>query len=680
MRAFERLQQIWQAVKVRDPRYDVLFEPVRIGPVIAKNRFYQVPHCCGMGHAYPKSIAAIRAMKAEGGWAVVCTEETEIHHTSDISPALEGRLWDDSDIPAFIKKTDAIHQHGALAGVELCHNGLHAPNMYSREVPLAPSDTMVDWGAPINARAMDKTDIANMRRWYVNAAKRAQQAGFDIVYVYAGHDMTLLQHFISKRHNQRTDEYGGSLTNRLRLFREVLAETKEAIGDTCAIAVRLCVDELLGKDGLTAQGEGYDIVAGMAEEPDLWDVNISGWENDSQTSRFSQEGYQEQYISFVKSLTSRPVVGVGRYTSPDTMVRLVKSGVMDLIGAARPSIADPFLPNKISEGREEDIRECIGCNICVASDNTSTPIRCTQNPTMGEEWRKDWHPEIIPPIKTREQFLIIGGGPSGLEAARALAARGCDVTLAEACEHWGGRVTSEAALPGLAAWGRVRDWRVGQLEKMSNVEMFLASKMVADDAFSFEAENIVVATGSKWQRGGFNASTILTPDDIMAGNLPGLAEKIIVYDVESFYMGGLIAEKCALEGANVTYVTPVAMVSAWTVNTLEQHRIQKRLLELGVNIICHQEVKPDLTLSCVFTGVTQKLECDTFIPVIMRQPLDSLWQELNQHADAGSKTIARIGDCLAPTTIAGAVYAGHKFAREFGKIIDPDISPFKREH
>lgn len=667
---------------MRDPRYDILFEPVKIGPVTARNRFYQVPHCCGMGHAYPKSVAAIRAMKAEGGWAVVCTEETEIHHTSDIAPALEGRLWDDSDIPAFAEKTRMIHNHGALAGIELCHNGWHAPNMYSREVPLAPSNTPVDWGTPINARAMDKTDIANMRRWYVKAAKRAQQAGFDIVYVYAGHDMSLLQHFISSRHNRRTDEYGGSLKNRLRLFREVLADTKEAIGDRCAIAVRLSVDELLGDKGLTHAGEGYDIIASMAEEPDLWDVNISGWPNDSQTSRFSQEGYQEKYISFVKNLTSKPVVGVGRYTSPDTMVRLVKSGILDMIGAARPSIADPFLPYKINEGRQDDIRECIGCNICVASDNTSTPIRCTQNPTMGEEWRRGWHPEKISPLaapdrlsEQAQHFLIIGGGPAGLEAARALAERGGHVTIAEQEAQWGGRVTKESGLPGLSQWARVRDWRVGQLQHKPNVEMYLASPMTARDITGFDATNIVLATGSKWQAGNFTAPDVLTPDDIMAGKTPKADQQVIVYDTEGFYMGGLMAEQCALAGAKITYVTPAAMVSPWTVNTLEQHRIQKRLLELSVTILCHQDLAPDLTASCVFTGKRQKMACDVFIPVTCRQPSDELW-----HSDLYSeKTVTRIGDCLAPATIAAAVYAGHKFAREFGQSKDPDIAPFRRE-
>ena len=664
---------------MRDPRYDILFEPVKIGPVTSKNRFFQVPHCCGMGHTSPQSVSAIRAMKAEGGWGVVCTEETEIHHTSDIAPALEGRLWDDSDIPAFAQKVQAIHRFGALAGIELCHNGLHAPNMYSRETPLAPSNTLVDWGTPINARAMDKTDITSLRRWYVQAAKRAQRAGFDIIYVYAGHDMSLLQHFISKRHNQRADEYGGSLENRMRLFRQVLADTKDAVGDTCAVAVRLSVDELLGKDGLTCQGEGHDIIARMSEEPDLWDVNISGWENDSQTSRFSQEGYQEKYISFVKKLTSKPVVGVGRYTSPDTMVRLIKSGVMDLIGAARPSIADPFMPNKIMQGRPEDIRECIGCNICVASDNTSTPIRCTQNPTMGEEWRKGWHPEIIPPVKTRQKVLVVGGGPAGLEAGRALAARGCEVTIAEARQQWGGRVTKEAQLPGLAAWVRVRDWRLGQLEKMPNVEMFLASAMSPDDLLSFDAPNIVIATGSKWQRGNFNCKTTLTPDDIMAGRLPAKSARVVVYDTEGFYMGGLMAEKCVTAGAQITYVTPAAMVSSWTTNTLEQRRIQKRLLELGVKVICHHEITDELRLACVFTGKNSALACDVLVPVTRRLPNDTLWHDLQGDRRFADKNINQIGDCLSPTTIAGAVYGGHKFGREFGQVPDLDIAPFRRE-
>ena len=168
------------------------------------------------------------------------------------------------------------------------------------------------------------------------------------------------------------------------------------------------------------------------------------------TARFGEEAEQEQHVRGLKALTSKPVVGVGRFTSPDTMVRMVRSGVLDLIGAARPSIADPFLPRKIEEGRLEDIRECIGCNICVSGDFTMSPIRCTQNPSMGEEWRRGWHPERIRHRTTDAKVLVVGGGPAGLEAAQALGKRGYEVILAEASRQpwWPGHARGAAARDG----------------------------------------------------------------------------------------------------------------------------------------------------------------------------------------------------------------------------------------
>ena len=154
-------------------------------------------------------------------------------------------------------------------------------------------------------------------------------------------------------------------------------------------------------------------------------------------------------MSYVKSVTSKPVVTVGRFTSPDTMVSQVKRGIVDFIGAARPSIADPFLPKKIEEGRIDEIRECIGCNICYTGDSTGTPIRCTQNPTMSEEWRRGWHPEKIAPKGSDSTVLVVGAGPAGLEATRALGQRGYQVLLAEAGHTLGGRVSRESELPGL---------------------------------------------------------------------------------------------------------------------------------------------------------------------------------------------------------------------------------------
>ncbi|HKI17550.1 MAG TPA: hypothetical protein VKA15_06705, partial [Isosphaeraceae bacterium] len=334
----------------RNPRYDLLFEPVRIGPVTAPNRFYQVPHCTGMGMDQPASLMRLREIKAEGGWGVVNTEYCSIHPSSEDGPYRLATLWDDRDVATLSQLTERVHGHGALAGVELWHGGIKSPNRASRETTLSPSGGPGHYVYPIQTRAMDKADIRALLRWQAAAAKRAMRAGFDIVYCYAGHGYLPFQ-FISPRWNRRGDEYGGSIENRARLLREMIEVTKEAVGHKCAVAVRLAMDELMGEAGATHEREGREVVSLLAELPDLWDVNISYVENDSMSARFSSEGYQEPYVAMVKKLTSKPVVGVGRFTSPDVMVSQIRRGVLDLIGAARPSIADPWLPRKIAEGR-----------------------------------------------------------------------------------------------------------------------------------------------------------------------------------------------------------------------------------------------------------------------------------------------------------------------------------------
>ncbi|NRP73010.1 Trimethylamine dehydrogenase [Ensifer psoraleae] len=679
-------------------RYDILFEPVKIGPVTTRNRFYQVPHCSGMGHRYPEADLYMRRMKAEGGWGVVSTQETEIHPSSDISPSNQGRIWDDRDADRLKELTEAVHERGSLAAIQLVHNGIHTANRLTRIAPYGPSDMVVDVEDPVQARAMDKSDIAAFRQWHRDAALRAKRAGFDIIYVYAGHDMTLLQHFLLKRHNSRTDEYGGSFENRLRLFREVLADTRDAVGDRCAVAVRFAVEELLGADGLQHDGEGHDVVAALADEPDLWDVNLSNWSNDSQTARFSQEGFQEEYVSFVKKLTTKPVVGVGRYTSPDAMVRAIKTGVLDLIGAARPSISDPFLPKKIEEGRIDDIRECIGCNICTASDNTVVPLRCTQNPTVGEEWRKGWHPEIIPPLARPQSVLVIGGGPAGLEAARALAQRGADVTVAEASREWGGRVTKEARLPGLATWARVRDWRMNQLRQAPNVELYLDSPLTADDVLSYGIQHVAIATGARWRTDGvgrthrsplpfLNGDAVVGVDALLSEGASALVNDgpVVVFDDDRYYMASVLAEMIALSGRKVTFVTPASIVAPWTEHTLEQRRVQTRLIDLGIDIIpLHQLsglTQSVFTIECIYSGRKREIACAAVVPVTARLPSDRLWHELaavsDGWADHGIETVERIGDCLAPGIIAAANYAGHFYARKLARAIVDDYDAYR---
>ena len=666
---------------MRDTRYDILFEPVKIGPVTAKNRFYQVPHCSGMGYARPQTLHRAREINAEGGWAVVCTEYCSIHPSANDDPHPQCTLWDEDDVKTLGDMTERVHRHGALAGVELWYGGYSTGNRLTRDNSLAPSSMPV-WHGPMQTQAMDRRDIRNLRKWHRDAALRAKRAGFDIVYVYAAHGYLPAQ-FLSPVENRRSDEYGGSFENRARLIRELLEETKEAVGDTCGVAFRFAVDNLDRNVGITCDGDGRALVEYLAEVPDLWDVNVADFEADARSSRFAVEAAQEEYVSFVKQVTSRPVVGVGRFTSPDTMAGQVRRGVLDMIGAARPSIADPFLPRKIEEGRTEDIRECIGCNICIWANGNAVPMRCTQNPTRGEEWRRNWHPEAIESAHAGESVLVVGGGPAGLEAARALGLRGYRVTLAEAGRELGGRVVRESALPGLNEWGRVRDYRVGQLRKLPNVEVYLDSRLDAAQVLEYGFQHVCIATGATWRadgRGRFRFEPLdghphermISPDAVMDG--ASVEGPVVVYDDDHFYLGGLIAETLRLAGLDVLLVTSAACLSPETGGTLEQARIQTRALELGVELLVSHEVTgfdgDAVTIRCAYSGKALVHRCRTLVPVTSREPNEELYLELSADEErlreAGILSLERIGDCAAPGMIAQATFAGHRYARELG--------------
>ncbi|MGD1923142.1 MAG: FAD-dependent oxidoreductase [Paracoccaceae bacterium] len=681
----------------RDPRYDILFEPVRIGPVTAKNRFYQVPHCNGGGYRDPSAAAEMRRVKAEGGWGVVFTEQCEMHHTSEITPFIELRLWEDKDIPGLARMATAVKERGALAGTQLAYPGVNGPNFYTREVPRAVSGMPIRTftNDPVHARTMDRDDIRDLRRWFVTAAQRAQTAGFDLICLYGAHGFGILQHFLSSVTNHRSDEYGGNLENRARFIRELVTDVREAVGDRMGITLRLSLEEIIGDLGFS-NAEVRDFISMHADLPDLWDLAHGTWEDCSGPSRFKDEAAQEDLIRGIRELTDKPVVGVGRFPSPDTMVRQIKSGVLDLIGCARPSIADPFLPKKVEDGRIEDIRECIGCNICISGDMTMAISRCTQNPSFMEEWRKGWHPERMNAKGRSASVLIVGAGPAGLEAAMSLGRRGYDVALAEATTQTGGRVARESKLPGLSAWGRVKDYRDYQISQMGNVQTYLDSELTANQILEFGFQHVCIATGSHWRQDGVGrhhvkpmpidpAMPVFTPDDLMDGRIP--TGDVILFDDDHYYMGGVLAELLVQNRARVTLVTPSAFVSEWSINTLEQHTIHQRLAGLGVEIILNRGVTAiasgQVETACTYTGQTATLDADAVVLVTAQQQNDTIWTDLKtreaEWGDHGIRSVDVIGDAEAPAPIAWATYAGHRYARELDDNRNLDEPSFRRE-
>ena len=667
--------------------YEILFDSVKIGPVTAPNRFYQVPHASGMTEANPNVRAAFRGTKAEGGWGVVSTGAVSIHPSSDDSPLPFARLWDDNDVRSHALSTAAIHEHGSLAAVELWHGGGAVMNRTSRISPYSPSGmpwapSHVGFMGQAKPRIMDKGDIRDVIRWQVEAAKRARTAEFDIVYIYAGMGYLGYQ-FLLAESNVRTDEYGGSVENRTRFVREMIEATKEAVGDDCAVALRISLEELRARPSEHYESQAHEVVTLLSDLPDLWDVKMDSSPTDCGASRFRPEGAHEPVIDFVKSCTNVPVVGVGRFTSPDTMVSQIKRGVLDLIGAARASIADPFLPNKIREGREDSIRECIGCNICIASWHDGVPVRCTQNATAGEEWRKGWHPERVKYAPAKESVLVVGGGPAGLEASLIAAKRGFDVTLVDSNEEFGGRLRFETSLPGLSNWGRVGDYRLYALRQMANVALYPANTLTAADIAEFAPDHVALATGSSWTRLLYSSLEIpvdemqgpqvYTPTDLAAGNWPSEGP-VLVYDYDNYYMGGLVAEGLADRGLAAVYATSAGHVSAWTVMTNEQPYVHQALSERGVARHTLSLLKSfDNGAACLadmYSGQETPIEAAAVVIVGTRLPNDDLYHQLRDgETTTGAtpfKSLRRIGDALAPGALVHAVYSGHEFAQQLG--------------
>ena len=681
-------------------RYKILFEPIDIGPKTAKNRFYQVPHAMGSGNDMPNTRAAQRGIKAEGGWSVVNTGYCSIHPSSDDRPLPMARLWSEKDIASHVPMVEAVHEHDALAGIEFFHGGAYAANRHTRIPPMSPSGIQQKVSELMDMhltapKVMDKKDIKDLIQWHLIATERAIQAGFDIIYCYAGMGF-LPYHFLHPTFNKRTDEYGGSLENRSRLMRELITEMKTVAGDRAAIAVRMSTDELLNFKSESSQSEAHEFFEINGELPDLWDIKMSSWFKECPSGRFAEPGHMEPYNGFVKKLTSKPVVGVGWFTSPDIMAKQINDGILDFVGAARASIADPFLPNKIKEGREDDIRECIGCNICASCYNQGIPVRCTQNPSMGEEWRRGWHPEKVKPKSSDNSVLVIGGGPAGLEATLSLARRGYSVAIADSEKELGGRINKEAKLPGMSSYKRVIDYRVSQINQLENVDVYLDNTMARDDVLELGFDHVVTATGSIWQPSIMDeksapilitkTDSIFTPEDVLEGC--ELQSPVIIFDFDYYYMGGLIAEYIKSLGHEVTIITPFEKVSPWSFNSNEVSEIESRLLDIDIKVLTKHRIDDigESSIKIIHQVTNKKTDVDrgSLVLVGHRKQSDSLYTLLTSDEDAlkasGIKSVQNIGDSNAPGAVVHATYAGHLYANTFDQEDGASSNDFKLEY
>lgn len=673
---------------------DALFEPIALGPLELKNRIYQPPHCTGMQNT--EQNAKFRASKARGGFGFLIQEATAIHPSGDQRPRPLPAIWEEGTVADHERITSAVHEEGALVGIQLNHTGVH--NAFHADIPmrnlrdhapLSSSDTQEPKHNG-QAKAMDESEIRMLIDAFGDAADRARQAGYDAIEIQAGHGYLVAQ-FLSPLYNKRDDEWGGDWRGRSRFFLEVAREVRSRVGDDLAVGARFTYNELYS-GGLNAP-EDEDPVRMMArvdDHIDFWDIDIGNYETHSDIIAPAYDPKWDEHYQ-LNSLTpavaeqmrahgiETPIGGCGRVRDAEKAARTLEETPVDMIGMVRQSIADPMWPTKVAEGREEDIRECIGCNTCIAGFGTFKPLMCVQNPAVGQEYR-GFHQDEFETVDDQRTVLVVGGGPCGLEFARVAGHRGHDVDLHEARGEVGGHTRHVVSkLPGRDEWEKQIAYREHELADRSNVTVETNSELDVDDVADYGADAVVFATGAAWNERGVNPMTkeplpgwdrdhVVLPGDVVEGRAD-VGDSVLVVDGDNHMVGPGVAELLGNAGHDVTLMGYPCAIGPNQEAKLQAGTMHERLHEAGVEVT-HDEFPTALTADGaeyvnIYHQETKHLDCDTVVLTTKRSARRALHDAYE--ARANGTDVHLTGEAVTPKTffsVAKPLWWAHKLGRE----------------
>lgn len=644
-----------------------LFSPFKLRNVTLRNRVVSTPHTTSLpedgmpGDRYTAYVAE----KAKGGCGLIITfGSAGVHHTSAGSAWGEVDLFDDRVIPYLQKMADAVHGHGAKIISQMTHRGHRGHSGMYPDPLLAPS-AIPEHSHRETPHEMEIEDIRMIQEAYVQAALRVKKGRFDGVEILAAYHH-LPEQFLSPFSNKRTDEYGGSLENRMRFILEVIGKVRDAVGQDFVVGLRVGGDERL--EGGLGREDYMEIIKRFdaTGKIDYFNVIDTSPENImAQTEAVPPFWYKTgvwlDWAAEVKRNVDTAVIAVGRIIDPLQAEWILADGSADLVAMTRAQIADPHMVNKAMAGRLDDIRPCIGSlQGCLGRVGGYGGIGCIHNPVIGREQELAG----VVPAAERKKVVVVGGGPAGLEAARMAAERGHHVVLFEKKAVLGGQITPYSKATGREDFGAITLWLEGQARKLG-VDIRLGREATADAVLAEEPDAVVVAMGSSPimpDVPGAETGPVAYIDDVLTQKIDW-GDKVLVLDQDGFHQGPAVAEFLADQGRDVEIVSDLFTIGEDT-DIHFKPLIYNRLLSKGVTLSPNTAVKEIREETVVLKNVYSEDErvvdgVSTIVYAGLRKAEDSLYKQLKGKVPQ----LFLVGDALAPRKIHDAILAGTKAAR-----------------
>ena len=645
--------------------YRYLWTPLTLGPVTVRNRIVFSAHLTNYARdgKPTEQHAAYYGARAAGGAGLIITEEHSTHPTDWPYEKLIHGFHRDV-IPGYRRITDEVHRHGVPIFAQINHNGGQASSMYSRLPVWAPSPVADPLFREV-PKAVSHAEIADIVAGYALVAEHCAEGGFDGIELQCSHS-SIVRGFLSPATNKRTDEYGGSLVNRVRILAEIVAAVRKVVGNRLALGVRICGDEFI--DGGTTIDEAVEVAKLVEATGQVDYINTSiGVATASlfmiEASMHIPPGYAMFIPSAIRKAVDLPVVGVGRFKDPLQAERALEEGHCDLVGVVRGQIADPDFASKSRSGATEDIRLCLSCNQeCVGRMGLNRWLGCIENPRTG---RESQGVGLSRPASKRRNVMVVGAGPAGLQAAIAAARNGHTVTVYEKEPVPGGQVRLAASVPNRAEFGDMIRNQIIECQRLG-VSIEYGVGVWPGLVEEKRPDHVVVAMGAEPQRPWWvpnDAQRVCDVRDVLTGAASPTGT-VVVIDEIGFHHATSVGELLADRGCSVEIVTPGMVVGQDLGITLDMENWWMRATKKG--IVQTTDLVPmgleagetvnTLNLLHHPTGSNVVRTPDWVVLAVPAGPVEWLYSDLK----AAGWSVDRVGDCLAPRRAHAAVIEGER--------------------